>query len=115
METLEKAAKKCTYDTGEGYEHPNFNQAVECFVKGSVFGFENGAKYTKEEYEEKLRWIPVEEKLPESNKIEIVFKTKTERIYYGFYGLSCNFYVMLAELLDKNIQVNEVTHWRYFL
>lgn len=67
------------------------------------------------EYEEKLRWIPVEEKLPESNKIAIEFKTKKESIYYGFYGLSCNFYVMLAELLDKNIQVNEVTHWRYFL
>ena len=55
METLEKAAKKCAYDTGEGYENPNFNQAVECFVKGSVFGFENGAKHTKEEYEEKLQ------------------------------------------------------------
>lgn len=68
-----------------------------------------------QEYEEKLRWIPVEEKLPESNKIAIEFKTKKERIYYGFYGLSCNFYVMLAEILDKNIQVNEVTHWRYFL
>ena len=88
---------------------------------GSVFekasasvGFVAGYEACQREYEDKLRWIPVEEKKPESNKIAIIFKTKEERIYYGFYGLSCNFYVMLAEIFDKNIQVDEVTHWRYF-
>ena len=88
---------------------------ADAYQQGADFGYSLAENRIKKEYEEKLRWIPVEEKLPESNKIAIVFKTKTERIYYGFYGLSCNFYVILAELLDKNIQVNEVTHWRYFL
>ena len=105
----EKALKHLGLDS----TNPNFS-----ITDSDIWDLSNmqaGYDICKKEYEEKLRWIPVEEKLPESNKIAIVFKTKTERIYYGFYGLSCNFYVMLAELLDKNIQVNEVTHWRYFL
>ena len=93
-------------------EMQDLSGRLEIFTKSKEYS--KGYSDCQKEYEEKLRWIPVEEKLPESNKIAIEFKTKKERIYYGFYGLSCNFYVMLADLLDKNIQVDEVTHWRYF-
>lgn len=78
-------------------------------------GYRVGYKQCQKEYEEKLRWIPVEEKLPESHKVEVMFKTKNGGFYFGFYGLSCNFYAMLAGLLDENIHVDNVTHWRLIL
>ena len=84
-------------------------------VEQNLNAIDFGYELCKREYEEKLRWIPVEEKLPESHKVEVMFKTKKGEFYFGFYGLSCNFYAMLAGLLDKNIQVDNVTHWRLIL
>ena len=120
METLEEAAQKCAYNTGEGYENPNFNQAVECFVKGSVFGFQNGAKHTKVEYEEKLRWIPVEERLPEKMQTEPSVSKVVQVKSKNFSEPFCAFYnhlygIWLPYPFGSNSQIVGITEWRSFL
>lgn len=46
------------------------------FEHGAVYGFETGVKHTKQEYEDKLNWIPVEsDTLPDDN---ILVEVKNE-------------------------------------
>lgn len=117
MKTVEEAAQKCAYDTGERYDNPNFNQALECFVKGSIFGFQNGVKHTKEEYEEKLRWIPVEEELPQKMHTEPTVSKVVQVKSKNFKEPFCAFYDHLHNIwipypFGSNSQILRITHWR---
>lgn len=65
--TLEQKAKD--------FSHTNGNQSCKSmreveYDTGRYVGYLAGFKDCQKEYEEKLRWIPVEEKLPEINDKE---------------------------------------------
>ena len=70
-----------------------------------------------QEYEEKLRWIPVEEKLPEPRKdISLKLDNLINSEITGFLGFSGDFYIKLTDIDFNNVKINcKVTHWRYFL
>ena len=67
-----------------------------------------------QEYEEKLRWIAVEEMLPEIGE-RVLLKNE----FYEYVGfLSKNnkdFRALTVELSYSNEKRSGVTHWRYFL
>lgn len=67
-----------------------------------------------QEYEEKLRWIAVEEMLPEIGE-RVLLKNE----FYEYVGfLSKNnkdFRALTVELSYSNEKISGVTHWRYFL
>ena len=76
--------------------------------KSTIDSFEAGYEFCKKEYEEKLRWIPVEEKLPESHCFLVA--KKKNGLVLGLYFSS-----------DKEFrygefdQTDQVTHWRFIL
>ena len=99
------------------------NVQDECIKIHSKFGMSEMANYkiqllfdseiekVKKEYEEKLRWIPVEEKLPERDKNVLIKRSapfhKYELTAFNRDGI---FYSNeTGEILSK------VTHWRSFL
>ena len=99
MKTIEEAAK-------EYAEKLNYSMEAKhnmCPMDFEI-SFKKGIAFAEE-------WISVEDELPE-NSIEIIFKTKEGRVYSGFYGLSCNFYATLTNILGNNIMIDKVTHWR---
>ena len=73
--------------------------------------FKDGFRACQREYEEKLRWIPIEEKLPERDKNVLIKRSapfhKYELTAFNRDGI---FYSNeTGEILNK------VTHWCYFL
>ena len=102
------------------------NVQDECIKIHSKFGMSEMANYkiqllfdseiekVKKEYEEKLRWIPVEEKLPEIGE-RVLLKNE----FYEYVGfLSKNkkdFRALTVEISYSNEKISGVTHWRYFL
>ena len=76
-----------------------------------------------QEYEEKLRWIPVEEKLPDPlNTNKIVVKLSKIDTRYGFNdpyteirfaSINCHGQFILS--LMNNYEAEYITAWRYFL
>ena len=70
-----------------------------------------GYKVLQKEYEEKLRWIPVEEELPEIGQ-RVLLKNE----FYEYVGfLSKNkkdFRALTVEISDSNEKIPGVTHWR---
>ena len=85
------------------------------FIKRSAF--QNGYEVCKKEYEEKLRWIPVEEKLPPLNQ-HVLFKYSEGEYCVGclnVYGYYCSPYMPVEEDFASIHLLSEVTHWRSFL
>ena len=67
--------------------------------------------FAKKELEEKLRWIPIEEKLPAiRQQILLKINDDSECICFGFMRKEYQF-IQDVEFTNKDI----VTHWRYFL
>ena len=66
----------------------------------------------QKECEEKLRWIPVEEKLPEIGQ-RVLLKNE----FYEYVGfLSKNkkdFRALTVEISHSNEKINGITHWRF--
>lgn len=71
--------------------------------------------FCQKEYEEKLRWIPVEEKLPEKQGHYLVVAPKS-------FPKNCK--VVVAEFYEDNntfysessdCPINDATHWRHIL
>ena len=82
--------------------------------------FDSEIEKVKKEYEEKLRWIPVEEKLPE--KIQkypyISHVVQVRSIKYS--EPLCAYYnhehrVWLSYPFSNSAEILPVTDWRYFL
>ena len=76
--------------------------------------FKSGYECCQKEYEEKLRWIPVEEKLPKIGE-RVLLKNE----FYEYVGfLSKNkkdFRALTVEISYSNEKIKGVTHWRSFL
>ena len=74
--------------------------------------YSKGYSDCKKEYEEKLRWISVEEKLPETGE-RVLLKNE----FYEYVGfLSKNkkdFRALTVEISCSNEKISGVTHWRF--
>ena len=87
----------------------------------SIFsGFKLGAEFVKKEYEEKIRWIPVEEKLPEKMQTEPTVSKVVQVKSKNFSEPFCAFYnhlhnIWLPYPFGSNSQINCITEWRSFL
>ena len=88
--------------------------------KSTIDSFEAGYEFCKKEYEERLRWIPIEEKLPEKihkePSVSKVVQVKTKRFnepfcaYYN-YNLEC----WLSYPYGSCEKIIGISEWRYFL
>ena len=92
--------------------NPNFS-----ITDSDIYDLSNiqaGYDICQKEYEEKLRWITVEEKLPEIGE-RVLLKNE----FYEYVGfLSKNkkdFRALTVEISYSNEKISGVTHWRYFL
>lgn len=76
-----------------------------------------GYRVLQKEYEDKHRWIPVEEKLPPLNQ-EVLFKYSEGEYCIGclnVYGYYCSPYNPTENDHASIHLLSEVTHWRAFL
>ena len=71
--------------------------------------FFDGAEFMKKEYEEKLRWIPVEEKLPKNYTPVIAYNTYPNLCYVVKYDSVFGF---MTNHFNQRVKI---THWRYIL
>ena len=82
--------------------------------------FFDGAEYMQKEYEEKLRWIPVEERLPEKMQTEPSVSKVVQVKSKNFSEPFCAFYnhlygIWLPYPFGSNPQIVGITEWRSFL
>lgn len=80
--------------------------------ESTINSFEAGYEYCQKEYEEKLRWIPIEEKIPEITGWDYapyIVKTKKE---YLIAGYTDGWFHHIGGLCLKK---GAVTHYRSFL
>ena len=102
----ESENKKETKDFLERLENHTRNLAY-------LLGYDDCRK----EYEEKLRWISVEEKLPPLNEY-VLFKYSEGEYCVGClknYGYYCTTYIPAYNDFSSINLLSEVTHWRRFL
>jgi len=91
--------------------------------KSTIASFEVGYEFCKKEYEEKLRWIPISEELPDPlSQNKIVVKLSKIDTRYGlnnpyteirFASVNCHRQFVLS--LMNNYEAKYITAWRYFL
>ena len=110
MSYLEKKAR--IFSNTEGNQSSKSMREVE-YDTGRYVGFLAGFKDCQKEYEEKLRWIPVEEKLPEKQGHYLVkapksFPKNCIVVVAEFYKDNNTFY---SESSDCPIE--DATHWRF--
>ena len=82
--------------------------------------FDSEIEKVKKEYEEKLRWIPVEEKKPEIIKTEPTVSKVVQVRSKNFQEPFCAFYnhlhnIWLPYPFGSNSQIVGITEWRSFL
>lgn len=105
MSDLEKKAR--IFSNTEGNQSSKLMREVE-YDTGRYVGYLAGFKDCEKEYEEKLRWLPVEEKLPDIYCCEIaVRKQKYKKTEIKIFLHSGQF-----KQFCKN---HGYTEWRYFL
>ena len=112
MKTAASYIKK-KYDCYKGYSEKSIREV--CHIWCEVI--EEAQNDVKKEYEEKLRWIPVEEKLPPLNEY-VLFKYSEGEYCVGClndYGYYCSPYMPAEEDFASIHLLSEVTHWRSFL
>ena len=101
---------KCNYS----FSYNKYDIA-NAFQNGAEFGYALAENRIKKEYEWKLRWIPVEEKLPEIDSdypnfsVEVHVKNTEQSHVTAYY-----FFNEKRWCFDNN-SIDKVTHWRYFL
>ena len=106
------------------------NVQDECIKIHSKFGMSEMANYkiqllfdseiekVKKEYEEKLRWIPVEEKLPEISKESDIYSdvvTVREHDYYSPLAALYSYEYKQWISYPNSVVLSNVTEWRLFL
>ena len=114
---LHKVAVSCFVDE---LEINRIKQAVELIITTSENSYKTGYSECKKEYEEKLRWIPVEEKLPEKMQTEPSVSKVVQVKSKNFKEPFCAFYnhihnVWLPYPFGSNSQIAGITEWRSFL
>ena len=102
----------------------------ECIKIHSKYGMSEMANYkiqllfdseiekVKKEYEEKLRWIPVEEKLPDISKESDIYSdvvTVREHDYYSPLAALYSHEYKQWISYPNSVVLSNVTEWRLFL
>ena len=96
------------------YKENFISNTLQADNNAYVAGIEVGFIWGQKEYEEKLRWIPVEEKLPEKQGHYLVKAPKS-------FPKNC--IVVVAEFYEDNntfysessdCPIEDATHWRSF-
>ena len=76
--------------------------------KSTIDSFEAGYEFCKNEYEEKLRWIPVEERLPEIYNCQISVKKQDSKY------ADLRFFINSFQF-ETICKIHGYTEWRFFL
>ena len=86
-------------------------------IEQNLNAIDFGYEICKKEYEEKLRWIPIEEKLPPLNEYVLFMYSEGEYCVgcLNVYGYYCNPYNPNENDHASIHLLSEVTHWRSFL
>ena len=117
MSDLEKKAR--IFSNTDGNQSSKLMREVE-YDTGRYVGYLAGFKDCEKEYEEKLRWIPVEEKLPEKMQTEPTVSKVVQVKSKNFAEPFCAFYNHLYEIwlpypFGQNSPILGIYEWRYFL
>lgn len=110
MKTAESYIKE-KYDFYKEYSEELIREV--CHIWCEVI--EDAQNDVKKEYEEKLRWIPVEEKLPEIDQdypdfsVEVHVKNSNQSHIVAYY------YFNVKSWCFDNNSIDNVTHWRSIL
>ena len=110
METIEKISTEITEQIMFNERHVNFVEMGKEIAKRAYL-------HCQKEYEEKLRWIPVDEKLPPLNQY-VLFKYSEGEYCVGclnVYGYYCSPYIPVENDYASIHLLSEVTHWRSIL
>ena len=99
--TLEQVAK----ESAKNSRMPLTTQGGYIFEEGFIAG----AEHVKKEYEEKLRWIPVEEKLPENKELVLV-KTNRNCVSTAYLHGKISGFITYGE--EAFVDFGSITHWR---
>ena len=107
--------KKCNYS----FSYNKYDIA-NAFQNGAEFGYSLAENRIKKEYEWKLRWIPVEEKLPEKIQKQPYITHVVQVKSTTFAEPLCAYYnhdhcVWLSYPFGNSAKLLTVTHWRSFL
>ena len=91
---------------------------LESFTKSKEYS--KGYSDCQKEYEEKLRWIPVEERLPKKMQTEPSVSKVVQVKSKNFSEPFCAFYnhlygIWLPYPFGSNSQIVGITEWRSFL
>jgi len=133
MKTIEQAAKDYAdkkfpkIGLNDDWKDDGFDEGYDAAMHNkSIEEFKAGAEFMKNKYEEKLRWIPVDEKEPEceledegifySKYLEIKVKGY-EHPFIGFYAKANGdqFFDFIHKTVDEGIKQDEITHFRFVL
>ena len=93
---------------------------ADAYQQGADFGYDLAENRIKKEYEEKLRWIPVEERLPKKMQTEPSVSKVVQVKSKNFSEPFCAFYnhlygIWLPYPFGSNSQIVGITEWRSFL
>ena len=80
---------------------------ADAYQRGADFGYSLAENRVKKEYEEKLRWIPVEEELPTIH-VDVILKCES-----GFWDKGCLIHQSGDNMFSSSSgDLDIVTHWR---
>ena len=93
---------------------------ADAYQQGADFGYSLAENRIKKEYEEKLRWIPVEESMPIEREIVIIKVNRrlTEKVTSTHIAIGeclINSFTGNLWIFDKSYSAGYVTHWRHIL
>ena len=113
MSTLKVFIKEYSEEMNKNFapEKIDITRQVEFSVKA-------GYDFCQKEYEEKLRWIPVEEKLPDISKESDIYSdvvTVREHDYYSPLAALYSHEYKQWISYPNSVVLSNVTEWRRFL
>ena len=82
---------------------------ADAYQQGADFGYCLAENRIKKEYEEKLRWIPVEERLPENQELVLV-KTNRNCVSTAYLHGKISGFITYGE--EAFVDFGSITHWR---
>jgi len=91
---------------------------ADAYQQGADFGYNLAENRVKKEYEEKIRWITIEEKRPENNKIvEAKLKKDGNPIFFFYKKKKKKWYISKIVLGEVEFLLTDLVpvEWRYFL
>jgi len=91
---------------------------ADAYQQGADFGYSLAENRIKKEYEERLRWIPVEEKLPDISKESDIYSdvvTVREHDYYSPLAALYSHEYKQWVSYPNSVVLSNVTEWRRFL